>query len=448
METKAVAVPPPSNIAAERTLIGCLLMDDKQLDDVVGMLKPEHFYDLKCQGIYKTILQFWKENKPLSMIHTEPEMNHVDIITLKVEAPVGSRATHYAKVVLEAANKRQIYKMAQSAQERVFAQETAAELVDSLSDSLTQIGAEEPSEAVTMDSAMALALNHVEAVNSGDTQRIGRSTGYDSLDSYLGGLSAGSLYLIAARPSIGKTALALSMAMRTAADYEDPILLLSLEMSREELSLRLLSQQSRIGLAKIRTGKEPRTDNFGTYDHLTEGNFSAICSAASTLARMPILINDTARVTPRSMWSQVLRLNTKKQLGLIIVDYIQLISATKSGASDYERVSDASRELKLLAKECGCPVIALSQLNRQCEQRTDKKPYLSDLRESGNLEQDADAVMFIYRPGYYGLPDFTADYAEVIVAKQRNGPCGAVPLQWHPKLAYFDELQVVHNGNG
>jgi replicative DNA helicase len=426
METKTV--PPPSNIAAERTLIGCLLMDDKQLDDVVGMLKPEHFYDLTCQTIYKTILQFWKENKPLSMIHTEPEMNHVDIITLKVEAPVGSRATHYGKVVL--------------------AQETAAELIDSLSDSLTQIGAEEPSEAVTMDSAMALALNHVEAVNSGDTQRIGRSTGYDSLDSYLGGLSAGSLYLIAARPSIGKTALALSMAMRTAADYEDPILLLSLEMSREELSLRLLSQQSRIGLAKIRTGKEPRTDNFGTYDHLTEGNFSAICSAASTLAGMPILINDTARVTPRSMWSQVLRLNTKKQLGLIIVDYIQLISATKSGASDYERVSDASRELKLLAKECGCPVIALSQLNRQCEQRTDKKPYLSDLRESGNLEQDADAVMFIYRPGYYGLPDFTADYAEVIVAKQRNGPCGAVPLQWHPKLAYFDELQVVHNGDG
>jgi replicative DNA helicase len=425
---------PPHNLEAEKLLLGGLLCDQKEWDLCAMTVSADDFYDLQHQDLWRGMMIAAAEATPFPLIEVE-DLSYM--VTLKVNAPVGTGLTRYAKVVKEEANKRRVYEMAQEAQKQARNGKPVMELVNTLSDELAQIGASEPSEAISMDKAMGLAVSHIDAIRSGERAHIGRSTGYEGLDHYLGGLAAGGLYLIAARPSIGKTALGLSIALRTAAMDDKPVYLASLEMSREELSLRLLSQHSFVGLAKIRTGRQARNDSYGEYDYLTEGNYIRLAEAAKEVASLPIIIDDSAHVSPSSLRSQIKRHDTKNKLGLVIIDYVQLMTGDRKRMDDYERVSEASRQLKLLAKEFSVPVVALSQLNRECEKRPGKRPQLSDLRESGNLEQDADAVMFIYRPGYYGMEAPTNGFTEIIIAKQRNGPIGSVTLEWEAEMARF-----------
>jgi replicative DNA helicase len=422
---------PPHNLEAEKLLIGGLLCDQREMDLCMEILQPSDLYDGNHQTLWHEMVTSHVLDKPMALVHAEDALAW----DLKVNAPVGTGLTRYAKVVKEEANKRRVYEMGHKAVKQANNGQTAQELIDTLSGELADIESQGASEAISMSSAMVGALGHVESVQKGNGGRVGRSTGFERLDHMLGGLAPGALYLIAARPSIGKTSLGLSMALASSQVEEGNVLIVSMEMSREELSLRFLSLQSHISLAKIRTGRTP-TEAL-SYEYLTKGDFTALSAAAGELSDLPILIDDTANVTPSSLRNHVKRLNTKGDLGLVVVDYVQLMNGDRKGMDDYQRVSEASRHLKLIALEFHVPVIAMSQLNRECEKRGDKRPQLSDLRETGSLEQDADAVMFIYRPGYYDLPGFDKDYTDIIISKHRNGPCGTVPIIWQPELARF-----------
>ncbi len=290
-----------------------------------------------------------------------------------------------------------------------------------------------------MDKAVKEALELIEAIHSKNISTFSVPTGYFALDDILGGLQKSDLIVVAARPSMGKTALALSIARNAAIDHEVPIGVFSLEMSTIQLATRLISAEARINAHSIRTGKFRAEDG------------AKISRTVHKLSKAPIFIDDTPAISILEIRAKARRLKNEKNIGMIIVDYMQLISPSYSSDSREREISMISRSLKSLAKELNIPVVALSQLNRAVEMRSDKRPQLSDLRESGSIEQDADVVVFLYRPEMYGITTFpagdlqgqsTEGIAEIIIGKQRNGPTGEVKLKFMKDYTRFESLEI------
>jgi replicative DNA helicase len=313
--------------------------------------------------------------------------------------------------------------------------------LDEAESKIFSISEEGTKESFTsMEKAVKEALELIEAIHSKNVSAFSVATGYFTLDDLLGGFQKSDLIIVAARPSMGKTAFALSVARNAAIDHEVPIAIFSLEMSTTQLATRLISAEARINAHSVRTGKF----------RAEEG--AKISRTVHKLSKAPIYIDDSPGLTILELRSKARRLKTEKNLGLIIVDYLQLISSSVRVESREREISIISRSLKALAKELNVPVVALSQLNRAVESRADKRPMLSDLRESGSIEQDADVVMFLYRPEVYGITQYPNDnmstegVAEIIVGKQRNGPTGEARLKFIKDYARFENLDLSYGG--
>jgi replicative DNA helicase len=441
---------PPSAVEVEKSVLGAMILDIEAVPKVMETLKPECFFDKKNQLIFEAMISLFEANEPIDTVSLYEELNKNSKIASaggssyisKLAQDVSSAANveYHSKVILEKwilrkliSSSMEIATNAYSGTEDVFDLLDAAE---SKIFEITEAGLKESYKS--MDRAVREAIEHIEAIHSKKISSFSVPTGFYGLDELLGGFQKSDLIIVAARPSMGKTAFALSAARNAAVDDNVPIAIFSLEMATMQLVTRLICAEARINAHNVRTGKFKAEDG------------PRISRTAHKLSQAPIYIDDSPGQTVLEIRAKARRLKAEKNIGLVIIDYLQLMSSSTRMDSREREISTISRSLKSLAKELNIPVIALSQLNRAVETRTDKRPQLSDLRESGSIEQDADVVIFLNRPEYYGITQFadgesTEGIAEIIVGKQRNGPTGDVRLKFIKDFARFENLDMYHS---
>jgi replicative DNA helicase len=441
---------PPAAVEVERVVLGAMILDVEAVPKVMETLRPECFYDKKNQLIFEAMISLFEANEPIDTVSLYEELNKNSKIESaggpaylsKLAHDVSSAANveYHSKVVLE---KWILRKLITSSMDIATGAYSGTEDVFDLLDEaeskifeITEAGLKESYKS--MDRAVREAIEHIEAIHSKNISSFSVPTGFFGLDEMLGGFQKSDLIIVAARPSMGKTAFALSAARNSAVDHDVPIAIFSLEMATIQLVTRLICAEARINAHSVRTGKFKAEDG------------PRISRTAHKLSKAPIYIDDSPGQTVLEIRAKARRLKAEKNIGLIIIDYLQLMSASSKLGSREQEISTISRSLKSLAKELNVPVIALSQLNRAVETRTDKRPQLSDLRESGSIEQDADVVIFLNRPEYYGITQFadgesTEGIAEIIIGKQRNGPTGDVRLKFVKEFARFENLDMFHS---
>ena len=440
----------PSAVEVERTVLGAMMLDTEAVPKVIETLQPDCFYDSKNRIIYESMLSLFEANEPIDSVSLYEELNKgnkVDsaggpayISKLAQDVSSAANVEYHSKVVLEKWILRKLISSSMDiATEAYNENEDVFDLLDSAEAKIfeiTEAGLKESYKS--MDRAVREAIEHIEAIHSKNISSFSVPTGFFALDELLGGFQKSDLVIVAARPSMGKTAFALSAARNAAVDHNVPIAVFSLEMATIQLVTRLICAEARINAHSVRTGKFKAEDG------------PRISRTAHKLSQAPIYIDDSPGQTVLEIRAKARRLKAEKNIGLIIIDYMQLMSSSTRMDSREREISTISRSLKSLAKELNVPVIALSQLNRAVETRTDKRPQLSDLRESGSIEQDADVVIFLNRPEYYGITQFadgesTEGISEIIVGKQRNGPTGDVRLKFIKDFARFENLDIFHS---
>lgn len=441
---------PPQAVEVERAILGAIMLEREAIDKVASVVQSECFYDKKNQLIFDAMLSLYESNEPIDSVSLYEELkknNKIEAVggpvyISKLSQNISSAANvdYHARIVLE---KWILRKLINSSMEIATSAYKGNEDVFDILDSaeakifeITEAGLKESYK--TMDRAVREAIEHIEAIHSKNISSFSVPTGFFGLDDMLGGFQKSDLIIIAARPSMGKTAFALSAARNAAVDNQVPIAVFSLEMATIQLVIRLICAEARINAHSVRTGKFKAEDG------------PRISRTAHKLSQAPIYIDDTPGQTVLEIRAKARRLKSEKNIGLIIIDYLQLMSSSTRMDSREREISTISRSLKALAKELNVPVIALSQLNRAVESRSDKRPQLSDLRESGSIEQDADVVIFLNRPEYYGITQFadgesTEGIAEIIVGKQRNGPTGDIRLKFLKDFARFENLDLFHS---
>lgn len=440
---------PPSVPEVEMAVLGAMLIDYEAVPKAIEILKPESFFDKRNRIIFESMSSLYESNEPIDTVSVYEELKKSGkgdeaggaayLSKLTQDISSAANVDYHARVVLEKWILRQLihssFEIASAAYE---GSEDVFDLLDAAEAKIFQISEKGIKESFkSMDKAVKEALELIEAIHSKSIGTFAVPSGFFELDDLLGGFQKSDLIIIAARPSMGKTAFAMSAARNAAIDHGVPIAVFSLEMATIQLATRLISAEARINAHNVRTGKfKPE-----------EG--AKISRTVHKLSKAPIYIDDTPAISILELRAKARRLKNEKNIGLIIIDYLQLLSASYNMESREREISTISRSLKALAKELNIPVIALSQLNRQVESRTDKRPMLSDLRESGSIEQDADVVLFLYRPEVYGITQFssgdmngetTEGVAEVIIGKQRNGPIGDVKLRFMKDYARFENL--------
>ncbi|MGQ9754091.1 MAG: replicative DNA helicase [Thermaceae bacterium] len=432
---------PPHSLEAEGSVLGAILLDPIVLDELESLLpSPEVFYSEAHRRIYGAMRDVRTRGLPVDLVTLSEELSRRGelelvgglsyLIALQESTPTAAYAEHYARIVAE---KWALRRLIQAAGE---AMRLAYEEAGSLDEILDQAGkkildvalTEVQTEGRPIRELVHETFEHLEAIFQHKGDRNGVRTGFKDLDELIGTLSPGSLNIIAARPAMGKTAFALTIALHAAKEGV-PVAIYSLEMPAGQLVLRMLCSEARIDMNRVRQGA------------LTDRDFSRLVDVAGRLSEMPIFIDDSPDLTLMELRARARRLLARENLGLIVIDYLQLISSpTGGGENRQQEIAAISRGLKGLAREMKIPILALSQLSRAVEARPNKRPMLSDLRESGSLEQDADLVMFIYRDEYYNPLSEKAGIAEIIVGKQRNGPTGVVELQFHAQHVRFNDL--------
>jgi replicative DNA helicase len=421
---------PPQSIEAEESILSAILLENSTLLDVLEILTPDDFYRTAHQRIFTAIEILFRKAEPVDLItmtNALREANQLEEIggaaylaRLVDTVPSAINVAHYARIVRDKAALRRLIAKAGEITQRCF--EDAGEfdqVLDFAEGAIFEIS-ENKHRAAFHPLSKIIDIN-IDALEKRQENRAlvtGIPTGYTRLDNMTSGLQGSDLIILAARPAMGKTALALNIARNAALGGNVPVAVFSLEMSKEQLSMRMLCSEARVDSSRLRSG------------FLNPEDWTRITDAATTLSEAPIYIDDSPDISATSIRTKSRRLKMDKDLGLIIIDYLQLMRGHESSERRDLEISDISRSLKLLAKELNVPVLALSQLNRKLEERSDKRPQLSDLRESGALEQDADVVAFIYRDEVYNKDENNPNRgtAEVILAKQRNGPTGVVPL--------------------
>ncbi len=442
---------PPASPEVERSVLGAMLIDKNAVPKAIEILKPEYFYENNHKTIFEAALSLYEASEPIDTVSIYEELKRRGKIEQiggaafisKLSQDISSAANidYHARVILEKWILRELISTSIEIASSAFSgREDVFDLLDEAESKIFSISQEGVKESFkSMEKAVKEALELIEAIHSNKKSVNAVPTGFFELDNILGGFQKSDLIIMAARPSMGKTALALSIARNAAIDHEKPIAIFSLEMSDIQLATRLISAEARINAHSIRTGKFRAEDG------------AKISRTVHKISKAPIYIDDTPSLSILEMRAKCRRLKAEKNISLVIVDYLQLMTVTSKIESREREISLISRSLKALAKELDIPVVALSQLNRAVESRSDKKPMLSDLRESGSIEQDADVVMFLYRPEVYGITQYTNDnmstegIAEVLVSKQRNGPVGDVRLKFLKDYARFENLDLRYN---
>jgi replicative DNA helicase len=434
---------PPQSLEAEESLLSAILIDNQTLLEVVEILQPEDFYKSAHQKIFSAVLNLFSNSEPVDLVtlttqlrddgHLEEVGGATYLAALVETVPLAVNAKHYSKIIHDKAALRRLIDKANQIAKRCFEDQGDVEgVVDFAETAIFEISENKirPSFYALKD-IIEKNIDVIEERQGNKALVTGVTTGFTRLDSLTSGFQNSDLIILAGRPSMGKTALALNIARNAAIDANVPVALFSLEMSKEQLSMRMLCSEARVDSSKIRSGFFSKKD----WVDLTD--------AAGVLSEAPIFIDDSPGLTVMEIRAKSRRLKMDKGIGLVIIDYLQLMKGRASAERRDLEISEISRALKALAKEADIPVIALSQLNRKLEERSDKRPLLSDLRESGALEQDADVVAFIYRDEVYNRDENNPNIgiAEILLRKQRNGPTGDVPLKFFNAHTRFDNLQ-------
>jgi replicative DNA helicase len=431
----------PSSRSSERGLIASMLKDPNQIAMAAGILKPEDFYFGVYRTVFQTLVAMNEAGKQIDMITLSEELRHAgrgaaqvslsDLLDIDQSEATSAFAGEYARIIREKSVLRSIIRGNDEITKACYAQEQpAAEILEQAESRVFALSREMNGEAREQSIAQIVLeqVHNIEETAKSDNPVTGVPSGFTDLDRYLSGFQPSDFILVAARPSMGKTAFVLNVADYVARRQSITTAIFSLEMSRTQLANRLLSLESGVEADKLRKGNLDARD----WNDLVEG--------ANSLARSKLIIDDTPGITVGQLRSKCRKYKMENDLGLVIIDYLQLMTGSGRSDSRQQEISEISRSLKALARDLNVPVITLSQLSRAVEQRPDHRPILSDLRESGAIEQDADVVMFIYRDDYYNKESEEKNIAELIVAKQRNGPIGTVKLAWIPEQTKFANL--------
>ena len=446
MATKSIQKLPPQNIEAERSLLGSVLISQDAFFKIVDIIKPDDFYDPAHKLIFGAILKLTEEQKPVdlvsltNMLSERGELDAVGgnsyIADLTGAVATASHAKHYAEIIAEKSIRRRLISASEDIAELSYdeSDSDASSILDAAEQKLFNVAKNTvKSDLVSIESILTENFDRLELLHQSGGKLSGIPTGFVDIDKRFAGLNRSDLIVIAARPAMGKTTLALNIAQNIAIDENLPVLFFSLEMSKEQIVDRMLSYESGVNNSKLRTGD------------LSDEDFESLSHAWGALGEANMYIDDTPGITVTEMRAKARRLSYRHKPGLIIVDYIQLMSGTgKDGGNRVQEVSEISRGLKILARELDVPVIALSQLSRSVEARHPQIPQLSDLRESGSIEQDADIVTFIYREDYYNPETDRKHIVDFIVAKFRNGPTGKIELYHKPENLKFMNLDRGH----
>jgi replicative DNA helicase len=436
---------PPQSLEAEESVLGGILLDNSAVDRVLEFVRPDDFYREAHRRIFRAMLALSERNEPADLVtlsetlRQRGELQDVGgaayLAELAERVPTAANVAHYARIVREKAILRSLISTATEIATAGYQDSRdVKDLLDRAEQSIFAISEREVKPAfVRMDALMTETFKVVEKLHQQKQSVTGVTTGYADLDRQTAGLQPSDLIIIAARPSMGKTAFVLNIAANAALRGGTGVAVFSLEMSKEQLALRMLCAEARVDLARVRTG------------HLAPGELGELAQAAHVLISTPVYIDDTPAITVLELRAKARRLwrDPQAKLGLIVVDYLQLMRSSEGKDSREQEISEISRSLKALAKELHVPVIALSQLNRQVENRTPPVPRLSDLRESGAIEQDADVIMFIYRDEAYNEDSDRKGLADIIIAKQRNGPVGKVELAFLREYTRFENREML-----
>ena len=434
---------PPQSLEAEQAVLGSILIDSRCIADVVGIVTPGDFYLKQNREIYETIYTMFNFSQTIDPVTVLDKMKELGlyqdnsrnyILQLMEITPTAANVVRYANIVREKAMLRGLAQASTDIAEMVFdGVGTAAEMLESAEKKIYALRKGERNDSLEhIGVTMHKVFERLSELALSDSAIPGLSTGLKDLDTKINGLNKSDLLLVAARPAMGKSAFALNIGINVAKKYQKTVAIFNLEMSREQLVMRLLANESFVELQKLATGK------------LSEEEWNKLAMASSSLTQTDIRIDDNPSVTVADISAKCRRLDN---LGLVIIDYLQLMQGSGYGKNSENRVTvvgDISRSLKIMAKELNVPVICLSQLSRAVESRTDKRPILSDLRESGAIEQDADSVMFLYRDEYYHENTEDKGIAECIVAKNRHGETGTVKLQWIGQYQTFADREWKH----
>ncbi len=433
---------PPHSLQAEQSVIGGLMLDNSTWDQVADRVSAEDFYRREHQLIFAVVGGLAEEQKPFDVVTLAEELERREeledvgglpyLAALAEDTPSAANIRAYADIVREHSVTRQLIRVGTEIAESGFRPEgrKVAQLLDEAENKVFQIAEQRNKEGEGFQSIKSLlgkAVNRIDELYGNDDPITGLSTGFDDFDQMTSGLQPADLVIVAGRPSMGKTTFAMNMAENVAIKSGKPVAVFSMEMPGESLTMRMISSLGRIDGHRIRTGQ------------LDDDEWPRLTSTVNILSQAKLFIDDTAALSPTDLRARARRLMREQgQLGLIVIDYLQLMQIPGGGENRTNEISTISRSLKALAKELNVPVIALSQLNRSLEQRPNKRPIMSDLRESGAIEQDADLVVFIYRDEVYNPESEHKGMAEIIIGKQRNGPIGTVNLTFLGQFTKFE----------
>ena len=434
----------PNSLEAEQSVVGSMIMDKEAIVTAMETLIEEDFYHKQYGILFQGMIELYSAGQPVDLVTLQNKLKEKDVPQevasmdfvrdLLTAVPTSANIKYYANIVKEAAMKRKLIRVMEEIENECYAgKESLDSVMDKTEHDVFQIlSSRTGGDYVPIRTVVMNALEKIEAASQQQGSVTGIPTGFIDLDYRTAGLQPSDLILVAARPSMGKTAFVLNIAQHVAFHKDMCTAIFSLEMSKEQLVNRMFSLESGVDAQALRTG------------NMSDADWEKLIAGAGVIGNSKLIIDDTPGISISELRSKCRKYKLESDLKLIIIDYLQLMSGSgRSSDSRQQEISDISRTLKALARELSVPVIALSQLSRAVEQRPDHRPMLSDLRESGAIEQDADVVMFIYRDDYYNKDTELKGVSEIIIAKQRNGPIGTVNLAWLPQYTKFANLE--HN---
>lgn len=431
----------PHSPEAEQSVIGSMIMDKDAIVSASEIVMGDDFYDSRFSVLFDAMIELFNEGKPVDLITLQSKLKEKDvppeicslefIRDLISSVPTSANVKYYANIVKEKSTLRQLIKVTEGITNECYLDKEKVETILETTEKkvFDILQKRNTGDFVSIKDIVFHSLESIEAAAKNKGSVTGVATGFYDLDYKTAGLQPSDLVLIAARPSMGKTAFVLNIAEYVALRSNVTTAIFSLEMSKDQLVKRILSMHSKVDSQAIRTGD------------LSDDDWLKLVDSARTVGNSKLIIDDTSSISIGELRSKCRKFKLEHNLGLVIIDYLQLMSGSKKSESRQQEISEISRSLKALAREINAPVVALSQLSRAVEQRPDKRPMLSDLRESGAIEQDADVVMFIYRDDYYNKDSEEAGISEIIIGKQRNGPTGTVKLAWLSQYTKFANLE-------
>jgi len=446
MEIGAIGGIQPQNVEAEQSVVGCMLLDKETIPAITEILKPDDFYRDDHREIYEAIMSLYNNGEPVDIITVSDKLKARGTLdrvggmeylaSMATLVPTTANARRYAEHVEEKSVLRRLIKASSTIMKMSYeASEEVAVILDRAEKEIFDILQKRNLRGFShIKDVLIAAFNRLEELYNNKGYVTGIPTGFTDLDHKTAGLQNSDLILVAARPAMGKTSFALNIAQYAAIRKNVPVAVFSLEMSKEQLASRILCSEVMVDSQKMRTGR------------LEEEDWKKIARALGPLSEAPIYIDDTPGNTVMEIRSKCRRLKLEKNLGLVVIDYLQLMQGSGRSENRQQEIAEISRALKILAKEINVPVITCSQLSRAPEARSDHRPMLSDLRESGAIEQDADLVMFLYRDDYYNPDSEKKNIAEVIISKHRNGSTGTINLRWFGEYTKFANLAPEFQG--